>query len=136
MLDEEAPDRAAALENAPPERNVLEAFAPDEHDDRHVEAALAHEVDERSRLPLDPLLAPVDNHAADRGVGLHGDLGVLETPRLDHLESHPLDRGYDLADPEALEVIRVEHRRGEKKGQALGKVHRWPRRHGRGLKSR
>jgi hypothetical protein len=115
------------------DRNVLEALAPDQHDNRHVEAALAHEVDERSSLPLDALLAPVDDHAANRGVGLHGDLGILETPRLDHLESHPLDRGDDLADPEAFEVIRVEHRRREQKGQALGKVHRWPRRHGRGL---
>src|ERR1700722_11122955 len=107
--------------------NVLETLAPDQDDDRHVEAALAHEVDERRRLALDSLLAPVDDHAADRGVGLDSNLGVLETPRLDDLESHPLDRGDDLADPEALEVIRVEYRRREEKGQALGKVHLWSR---------
>ena len=119
------------------DRNVLEALAPHQNDDRHVEAALAHQVDERSGLPLDALLAPVDDHAADRGVGLHRDLGVLETPRLDDLESHPLDRGYDLVDPEALEIVGVEHRRREQKGQALGKVHRsWSRRLSRGLTAR
>ena len=75
-------------------------------------------------LPSMPFLPPVDDHAADRGVGLHGDLGVLEAPRLDDLEPHPLDGGYDLVDPQALEVIGVEHWRREEKGQTLGKVHR------------
>ena len=106
------------------DRNVLEALAADENDDRHVEAALAHQVDERGRLALDSLLAPVDHHAADRGVGLHRHLGVLETARLDDLEPHPLDGRDDLADPKALEIIGVEHRRREQKGQALGEIHR------------
>ena len=106
------------------DRNVLEALAPDQDDDRHVEAALPHEVDERGRLALDSLLAPVDHHAADGGVRLHGDLSVLDAPRLDDLEPHPLDGGDDLVDPEALEIIGVEHRRREQKGQTLGKVHR------------
>ena len=101
------------------DRNVLEALAPDEDDDRHVEAALPHQVDERGRLALNSLLAPVDHHAADRGVRLHGHLGVLETARLDDLESHPLDGGDDLVDPEALEIVGVEHRRREQKGQTL-----------------
>ena len=107
------------------DRNVLEPLAPDQDDDRHVEAALAHQVDERGGLALDALLAPVDDHAADRRVGLHGDLGVLDPARLDHLKAQPLDRGDDLVDPEALEVVGVEHRRREQKGQTLGKVHRF-----------
>jgi hypothetical protein len=101
-----------------------EALAPDEDDNRHVEAALAHQVDERGGLALDAFLAPVDDHAADRGVGLHGDLGVLDAARLDHLKAEPFDGGYDLADPEPFEIVGVEHRRREQKGQTLGKVHR------------
>src|ERR1700733_8312816 len=34
------------------DRNILKALAPNEDDDRHVEAAFAHEVDERRSLPL------------------------------------------------------------------------------------
>ena len=91
---------------------------------RHVEPALAHQVDERGRLALDALFSPVDDHAADRGVGLHRDLGVFETPRLDDLKSEPLDGGDDLADPQALEIVGVKHRRRKKKGETLEKVHR------------
>ncbi len=104
--------------------NVLETLAPDEDDDRHFEAALAHEVDQRGGLAFEALLAPVDDHAADRGVGLHGDLGVLEAARLDDLEAHALDRGDDLVDAKALEVVGVEHRRGKQKGETLEKIHR------------
>ena len=105
------------------DRNVLEALAPDQDDDRHVEAAPAHQIDQRGRLALDALLAPVDDHAADRRVGLHRDLRVLDPARLDHLEAHPLDRRDDLVDPEALEIVGVEHRRGEEEGEALEEVH-------------
>ena len=109
------------------DRNVLEALAPDEDDNRHVEAALAHQVDERGGLALDAFLAPVDDHAADCCVGLHGDLGVFDAARLDHLKAEPFDGGNDLVDPETLEIVGVEHRRREEEGQTLGKVHRvWP----------
>ena len=118
------------------DRNVLEALAPDEDDDRHVEAALAHQIDERSRLPLDALLAPVDDHAADRGVGLHGDLGVLERRALMTWNPIRSIAAMIWLTLQALEVVGVEHRRREQKGQALGKVHRWSRRLGRGLMSR
>ena len=104
--------------------NVLKTLAPDEDDDRHFEAALAHEVDQRGGLAFEALLAPVDDHAADRGVGLHGDLGVLEASRLDDLEAHALDRGDDLVDAKALEIVGVEHRRGKQKRETLEEVHR------------
>ena len=106
------------------DRDVLEALAPDQDDDRHVEAAPAHQIDQRGRLAFDALLAPVDDHAADRRVGLHRDLRVLDPARLDHLKAHPLDRGDDLIDPEALEIVGVEHRRREEEGEALEEVHR------------
>ena len=105
------------------DRNVLEALAADQDDDRHVEAASAHQIDQRSGLALDALLAPVDDHAADRGVGLDGDLRVLDPPRLDHLEAHALDGRDDLVDPEALEIVGVEHRRRKQEGEALEEVH-------------
>ena len=38
------------------DRNVLEALAPHENDDRHFEAALAHQVDQRGGLAFEPLL--------------------------------------------------------------------------------
>ena len=95
----------------------------DQDDDRHVEAALAHQVDQRRGLALEALLAPVDHHAADRGVGLHRDLGVLEPARPHDLEAHPLDRRDDLVDADAFEIVGVEDRRGEQKGEALEIVH-------------
>ena len=108
------------------DRDVLEALAPDEDHDRHVEAAPAHEIDERGGLALETLLAPVDHHAADRRVGLDRDLRVLEPARLDHLKAHPLDRRDDLVDPEALEIVGVEHRRGKEEGEPLEEVHANP----------
>jgi hypothetical protein len=65
------------------------------------------------------VLAPVDDHAADRRVGLHRNLRVLETPRPDHLEAYPLDRRDDLVDPEALEIV------GDDCGAENKKVKRW-----------
>ena len=103
--------------------DVLEALAPDQDDDRHIETTPAHQIDQRRGLALDALLAPVDDHAADRRVGLHGDLRVLDPSGLDHLKAHPLDRRDDLIDPEALEIVGVEHRRGKEEGEALRKVH-------------
>ena len=99
-------------------------------------ALLAHdaeiEVDARDTRPIAALYGdgsdarrdPVDDHAADRRVGLHRDLRVFDPARLDHLKAEPFDRGDDLANPEAFEVVGVEHRRREQKGQTLGKVHR------------
>ena len=106
--------------------DVLKALAPDEDDDRHLEAAFAHQVDERGGLALDPLLAPVDHQEADRGVGLDGDLRILEPARLDHLKAHALNGRNDLVDPEALEIVGVEHRRGEQEGEPLEEVHENP----------
>ncbi len=83
-------------------------------------------------LPSMPFLPQSTTEQADRGVGLDGDFRVLDPARLDHLEAHPLDRGDDLVDPEALEIVGVEHRRGEKEGESLEEVHTFwaPRRVG------
>ena len=107
------------------DRNVFEAFAAHQNYDRHVEAALAHKIDERGGLALDALLAPIDHKQADRGVGLHGDLGVVDAPRPHHLKAHPLDRRDDLVDPQALEVVGVEIGGGEQECETLEVVHRF-----------
>ena len=94
-----------------------------EDDDRHFQAAFAHQVDERGGLAFEALLAPVNHHAADRRVGLHGDLGVFEAARLDDLEAHAFDGGDDLVDPKALQIVGVEHRRREQEGEPLEEIH-------------
>ena len=73
------------------DRDVLQPLAAHQDDDRHLQAALAHQVDQRRRLAVEALLAPVDHHAADGGVGLHGDLGILDAPRAHDLEAELLD---------------------------------------------
>src|SRR5581483_442539 len=101
------------------DRQILEALAPDQEDDREVETAAAHQVDQCRALALKALLAPVHHHAADRRVGLHRDLGVLQRAGPDHFEAGPLDLLDDLVEAEALEVIGVEHRCGEQEVEAL-----------------
>ena len=107
------------------DRDVLEALAAHQDDDGHFQPALAHQVDERGRLALQPLLAPIDDHAADGRVGLHGDLGVVDAPGPHHLEAHAVDRRDDLRDAVAFEVVGVEVRRGKQEGEALEIVHVW-----------
>ena len=106
--------------------NVLEPLAAHQDDDRHFQAALAHQVDERGGLAFEPLLAPVDHHAADRRVGLHGDLGVVEPPGAHDLEAHAVDRLDDLRDAIAFEVVGVEVRGREQEGESLEIVHGEP----------
>ena len=108
------------------DRHVLEALAADQEDDREVEAAPAHQVDQRGRLALEALLAPVDHHAADGGVGLHRDFGILELARLDDLEARALDLGDDLVEAKALEIVGIEGGRGEQEGEASEEVHLAP----------
>ena len=105
------------------DRQVLEALAADQQDDREVETAAAHQIDQRRGLALKALLAPVHHHAADRRVGLHRDLGVLQLAGPDHFEAGPLDLLDDLVEAEALEVIGVEHRCGEQEVEALEIIH-------------
>ncbi len=108
------------------DRNVLEALAPHQQHDRHLETAPPHQVDQGCGLAFQALLAPIDHHAADRGVGLDGDLRVLRAPRLDDLEPHLLDRRHDLLKAQAFEIIRIEHRSREKEGKALEIIHVLP----------
>ena len=77
-------------------------------DDREIEAAPPHQVDQGHGLAFEALLAPVDHHAADGGVGLHCDFGVLELARPDDLETRALDFGDDQIEPDALEIVCVE----------------------------
>jgi hypothetical protein len=109
----------------------LEALAADQQHDRQVEAASPHQVDQRRRPALQALAAPIDHHATDRGVGLDGDLGVFELARLDHLEARPLDLPDDLVEPYALEVVGVEVRHREQKGEPPKIIHCLPPTYGR-----
>ena len=90
------------------DRQVLEPLAADQQDDREIEAAPAHQIDQRRGLAFQALLAPVDHHAADRGVGLNRDLGILELARPDDLEAGALDLRDDLVEADALEIVGVE----------------------------
>ena len=105
------------------DRQILEALAPDQQDDREIEAAAAHQIDQCRGLALKPLFAPIHHHAADRGIGLHRHLGVLQLAGPDHLEAGALDLLDDLVEADALEVVGVEHRCGEQEVEALEIVH-------------
>ena len=97
--------------------NILEPLAADQYDDRHFEAAAAHEIDQRGGFALDALLAPVHHHAADGGVGLDGDLGILHAPRADDRDAKLFDRGDDLLEPQPFEILFVECRRADEEGE-------------------
>ena len=105
------------------DRQILEPLAPDQEDDREIEAAAPHQIDQRRGLALQALLAPVHHHAADRGVGLHRHFGVLQLAGPDHLEAGALDLLDDLVEADALEVVGVEHWCGEQEVEALEIVH-------------
>jgi hypothetical protein len=94
--------------------------------DRHFQPAPTHHINERGRLAFQPLLAPIDHQAADGGIGLHRNLGILDARRADDLKSHPLDGGDDLGDAQAFEILGLEGRRGKQKREALDEVH-WMR---------
>jgi hypothetical protein len=108
------------------DRQILKALAADQQDDRKIEAAAAHQVDQGRGLALEALLAPVDHHAADRGIGLHRDLGVLQFSGAHHLETGALDLVDDLVEAHAFEVVGVENGRCEQKGEASEIVHAYP----------
>jgi hypothetical protein len=74
-------------------------------------------------INLEALLAPIDDHAANRSVGLHGNFSVLQAACLHHLKAHSLDCRDDLVEANAFEILSVEGRRGEEEGKALKKVH-------------
>ena len=110
------------------DRQILEPLAADQKDDRKVEAPPPHQIDQRGGLALEALFAPVDHHAADRRIGLHRDLRILELPRPDHLEAGSLDLRDDLVETEALEIVGIEDGGGEQEGEAAEIVHRCSRR--------
>ena len=106
------------------DRDVLQALAAHQHDDRHFQPAPSHQVDQRRGLAFQALLAPVDHHAADGSVGLDGDLGVLDPPCLDDLEAELFDLDGDLAQPVAFEVVGIEGRCGNENREAPEEIHR------------
>ena len=106
---------------------VLEPLAADQEDDREIEAAAAHQVDQRRGLALEALLAPVDHHAADGGIGLHRDFGILELAGPHDLEAGALDLCDDLIEPHPLQVVGIEDGCCEQKSKASEIVHVRPR---------
>ena len=86
------------------DREVLEPLAADQQDNREVEAASSHQIDQRRRFSFEALLAPVDHHAADGGVGLHRNFRILELVSPDDFETGALDFRDDLVEAEPLEI--------------------------------
>ncbi|MET4326657.1 hypothetical protein ABIB80_002483 [Bradyrhizobium sp. i1.15.2] len=105
------------------DRQILEPLAPDQEDDREIEAAPPHQIDQRRGLALQALLAPVHHHAADCGIGLHRHLRVLQLAGANDLEAGTLDLLDDLVEADTFEVVGVEHRCGEQEVEALEIVH-------------
>ena len=58
-------------------------------------------------LPWPPL-APIHQDAANGGVGLNGDLGVLDRPGPHHLEAQTLDLGDDLLNSRPFQIVAIE----------------------------
>ena len=114
------------------DRDVLEALAPDEDDDRHVEAAPPHQVDQRGGLALDALLAPVD-HQQPIAASVWTAISASSTRRA-LITWKPIRSIAAMIwlTLQALEIVGVEHRRGEKEGESLEEVHSFwaPRRVG------
>ncbi len=106
------------------DRDVFEALAADEDHDRHLEAAAAHQIDQRRRLSFEPALAPVDHHAADRGVGLDCHLGILNAPRLNDLEPVILYGCDDSLKARTFEVVGVEAGYADQKSETSEEIHR------------
>ncbi len=107
------------------DRNVFQALAAHQHDDRHFETAPAHQVDQGGCfMPRRGALAPIDQHASDGGVGLDGYFGVSHAPGTHHLEAELAHFGDDLLDAHALQIIGVEGRGIDQNGQSPGKIHR------------
>ena len=105
------------------DRDVLQPLAAHQDDDRHLQPAPPHQVDQRGGLAVEALLAPVDDHAADGGVGLDHHLGILDAAGPHDLEAELLDRDRDLAEPVALEIVGVEGRRADEEGEAPEEIH-------------
>lgn len=109
------------------DRDILEPLAAHQHDDRHFEAAPAHQVDESRRLSLEALLAPIDHHTTDRRIGLDRELRILDPPCANHLIAELLDGRDDFLQPQAFEIDRIESRSAYEEGETPVEVHAWLR---------
>ena len=90
--------------------NVFQPVAADQDDDRHVEAALADQRDQPGHLALRPALAPVQQHAANRGIGLDHQFGVIDLARFHDAVAVALDLLGDRLEPLAFQVGRARRR--------------------------
>ena len=108
------------------DRNVLEALAAEHEHDRHLEAALADQRDEPGRLAEDALLAPVDDHAADGGVGLDGEFGVIGAAGDEDAEAEALGLADDLLEAKPVEIGVVERRSADEELEVTLVFHRYP----------
>ncbi len=70
-------------------------------------------------LPFEPLLAPIDHEAADRGIGLHRHFRIFGSRRPDDLEAHPLNGSDDLLNAQAFEILGLESRGREQERKSL-----------------
>ena len=93
------------------DRDVFQPLAPDQHQQRHLQTAAAHQRYQRCRFAQQALLAPVHHDAADRRVGLHRKLGIARAARAQHREAQRLDLGGDLLQALAFQPLFVEGRR-------------------------
>ena len=92
------------------DRDVLEACPAEQDEHGQLEPAAAHEVDKAGGLAEQAALAPVHEHAADGGVRLDGELGIIGATGDDDGETETLDFAHDLLKAEPVEVGIVEAR--------------------------
>jgi hypothetical protein len=88
-----------------------------------LEAAAAHQIDQRRRFAFEALLPPIDDEAADRRVRLDGDLRILDPPRPHHLKAEVLDRRDDLQEPRPFEILGIEDRSAHQKREPPEEIH-------------
>ena len=109
------------------DRQILEALAPHQQDDRHFQAAFADIGDEGGGLAVEALLAPVDHHAAYRRIGLDRQFGVFDPARLDHLKTGFFHRADNLMQAQAFQLVGIEGRGVEQECESTKIIHAWPR---------
>jgi hypothetical protein len=95
------------------DRDLLEALAANQHEDRQFQTPRAHQCDQRGGLALHTALAPIDHHAADRGVGADSKFRLLRAARPQHLEAKLLHRACDLLQSRTFERSGGKCRRAE-----------------------
>ena len=99
-------------------RNFLQPMAADQDDDRHVQSSPADEGDQLRGPALQTLLAPIDQHTADRGIGTHHKLGIVVPARPHNGITQPFDLADDLEQALPLKIRLIECRCADQKFEA------------------